>query len=233
MLKTINLTKHFNGQTVVKDLNLTIDSGEIYCLLGANGAGKTTTINMLLNVFPPTSGKALIGGVSVTDQPVQTKKRLTYIPENLTLYTNLTGAENLRFFAGLSGLNLSSSQIEATLQQAGLQPEAVHRRLETYSKGMRQKVGIALAIARSSDVLLLDEPTSGLDPSASNDFARLLDIMRERGAAILMATHDLFRAKETGNRIGIMNRGKLMDELIAADISHSDLEQVYLNHMKS
>jgi len=98
---------------------------------------------------------------------------------------------------------------------------------------MRQKVGIALAIARSSDVLLLDEPTSGLDPSASNDFARLLDIMRERGAAILMATHDLFRAKETGNRIGIMNRGKLMDELIAADISHSDLEQVYLNHMKS
>jgi len=233
MLKTINLTKHFNGQTVVKDLNLTIDSGEIYCLLGANGAGKTTTINMLLNVFPPTSGKALIGGVSVTDQPVQTKKRLTYIPENLTLYPNLTGAENLRFFAGLSGLNLSSSQIEATLQQAGLQPEAVHRRLETYSKGMRQKVGIALAIARSSDVLLLDEPTSGLDPSASNDFARLLDIMRERGAAILMATHDLFRAKETGNRIGIMNRGKLMDELIAADISHSDLEQVYLNHMKS
>ena len=154
MLKTINLTKHFNGQTVVKDLNLTIDSGEIYCLLGANGAGKTTTINMLLNVFPPTSGKALIGGVSVTDQPVQTKKRLTYIPENLTLYPNLTGAENLRFFAGLSGLNLSSSQIEATLQQAGLQPEAVHRRLETYSKGMRQKVGIALAIARSSDVLL-------------------------------------------------------------------------------
>ncbi|KPQ01099.1 MAG: ABC-2 type transport system ATPase component [Bacteroidetes bacterium HLUCCA01] len=233
MLKTINLTKHFNGQTVVKDLNLTIDSGEIYCLLGANGAGKTTTINMLLNVFPPTSGKALIGGVSVTDQPVQTKKRLTYIPENLTLYPNLTGAENLRFFAGLSGLNLSSSQIEATLQQAGLQPEAVHRRLETYSKGMRQKVGIALAIARSSDVLLLDEPTSGLDPSASNDFARLLDIMRERGAAILMATHDLFRAKETGNRIGIMNRGKLMDELIAADISHADLEQVYLNHMKS
>jgi len=233
MLKTINLTKHFNGQTVVKDLNLTIDSGEIYCLLGANGAGKTTTINMLLNVFPPTSGKALIGGVSVTDQPVQTKKRLTYIPENLTLYPNLTGAENLRFFAGLSGLNLSSSQIEATLQQAGLQPEAVHRRLETYSKGMRQKVGIALAIARSSDVLLLDEPTSGLDPSASNDFARLLDIMRERGAAILMATHDLFRAKETGNRIGIMNRGKLMDELIAADISPSDLEQVYLNHMKS
>jgi ABC-2 type transport system ATP-binding protein len=98
---------------------------------------------------------------------------------------------------------------------------------------MRQKVGIALAIARTSEVLLLDEPTSGLDPAASNDFARLLVKMQHRGAAILMATHDLFRAKETGTRIGIMNRGSLIEELVASKISHSDLEQVYLNHMKS
>ncbi|MCC5927138.1 MAG: ABC transporter ATP-binding protein [Bacteroidetes bacterium] len=233
MLKTINLTKHFNGQTAVNDLNLTIASGEIYCLLGANGAGKTTTINMLLNVFPPSAGKAMIGGMSVTENPLETKKRLTYIPENLALYPNLTGAENLRFFCGLSGLNLTNAQQEAHLTEAGLQPVAIHKRVETYSKGMRQKVGVALAIARSSDVLLLDEPTSGLDPAASNDFARLLEHMKDRGAAVLMATHDLFRAKETGTRIGIMNRGKLMDELNAADISHSDLEQVYLNHMKS
>jgi ABC-2 type transport system ATP-binding protein len=233
MLKTINLTKHFNGQTAVNNLNLTIESGEIYCLLGANGAGKTTTINMLLNVFPPSSGTALIGGVSVTEKPLETKKRLTYIPENLALYSNLTGAENLLFFCGLSGLKLSATEQEAYLNEAGLQPEAIHKRVETYSKGMRQKVGIALAIARSSEVLLLDEPTSGLDPAASNDFARLLEHMKERGAAVLMATHDLFRAKETGTRIGIMNRGQLMDELVAADISHTDLEQVYLNHMRS
>ncbi|MCH8494462.1 MAG: ABC transporter ATP-binding protein [Balneolales bacterium] len=233
MLETINLTKQFNGQVAVSGLHLNIEAGEIYCLLGANGAGKTTTINMLLNVFPPSSGDALIGGLSVTENPLETKKRLTYIPENLALYPNLTGAENLRFFCGLSGLQLGVTEIEGHLKKAGLQPEAMHKRVETYSKGMRQKVGVALAIARSSDVLLLDEPTSGLDPAASNDFARLLELMKDRGAAILMATHDLFRAKETGTRIGIMNRGKLMDELVASDISHSDLEQVYLNHMKS
>lgn len=233
MIKTIHLTKQFNGHLAVNDLNLNIAPGEIYCLLGANGAGKTTTINLLLNVFSPTSGKALIGGDSVTERPLETKKRLTYIPENLSLYPSLTGVENLRFFCGLSRLMFTTQQLEAYLKEAGLQPEAFHKRIDTYSKGMRQKVGIALAIARSSEVLLLDEPTSGLDPAASNDFARLLELMKNRGAAILMATHDLFRAKETGTRIGIMNRGSLIDELVASDISHSDLEQVYLHHVKS
>lgn len=233
MLKTINLSKHFNGKTAVSDLNLSVEAGEIYCLLGANGAGKTTTINMLLNVFPPTTGKALIGGMSVTEHPLETKKRLTYIPENLTLYPNLTGIENLDYFAGLSGLKLTVTELEETLEKGGLQADAMHKRVETYSKGMRQKVGIALAIARDSELLLLDEPTSGLDPSASNSFARLLGDMKDRGVAVLMATHDLFRAKETGTRIGIMNRGKLMEELVASTISHSDLEQVYLNHMQS
>ncbi len=232
MLEAKNLSKSYNGHTAVEALNLSISGGEIYCLLGANGAGKTTTINLFLNLARPSKGEAFIGGLSVEKSPLETKKLLTYIPENLSLYPNLTGIENIQFFSGLSGINLSDEQATDFLHEAGLQPEAVTKRVGGYSKGMRQKVGIALAIARSSKVLLLDEPTSGLDPSASNEFATLLGHMKSSGAAILMTTHDLFRAKETGSRIGIMNKGRLVEELNAEDISHSDLERVYLNHMK-
>lgn len=232
MLEAINLSKKYNGTTAVDALNLHISGGEIYCLLGANGAGKTTTINLFLNLTEPSGGEAKIAGLSVVHHAAETKRKLTYIPENLSLYPNLTGIENLQFFCGLSGVRLSAKEAGDYLKKAGLTDDSVSRRVSEYSKGMRQKVGIALSIARSSEVLLLDEPTSGLDPSASNDFAGLLHDMKMRGAAILMTTHDLFRAKETGTRIGIMSNGKLVEELKAEDISHSDLERVYLNHMR-
>lgn len=232
MIDAQKLSKTYNGSTAVNALDLHINKSEIYCLLGANGAGKTTTINLFLNLTAPSSGIAKIAGLDVTSHPLETKQKLTYIPENLMLYPKLTGVENLQFFCGLSGIKLNDKEAEIYLKESGLQEDARHKRVENYSKGMRQKVGIALAIARSSEVLLLDEPTSGLDPAASNDFANLLTNMKERGAAILMATHDLFRAKETGTRIGIMNKGRLVEELKAEDITHSDLEKIYLNHMK-
>ncbi|TVQ14065.1 MAG: ABC transporter ATP-binding protein [Balneolaceae bacterium] len=233
MLEAINLSKTYNGQPAVDALDLHITGGEIYCLLGANGAGKTTTINLFLNLTQPSGGEARIDGMSVVDNPLETKKKLAYIPENLSLYPTLSGIENLQYFSGLSGIKLSVGKAGDLLVQAGLQTEAVGNRVSGYSKGMRQKVGIALAIARDSAVLLLDEPTSGLDPSASNDFAGLLGKMKLRGAAILMTTHDLFRAKETGTRIGIMSKGRLVEELKASEVSHSDLERVYLHHMRA
>lgn len=232
MIEAIQLSKIYNGTAAVSNLDLSIKPGEIYCLLGANGAGKTTTINLFLNLVQPSEGSSHIGGMDVTKYSTETKQKLTYIPENLSLYPSLSGVENLRFFCGLSGKKLSVDEAASFLEQSGLQGEAVHDRVSTYSKGMRQKVGIALAIARKSDVLLLDEPTSGLDPAASNDFAGLLTDRKEQGAAVLMATHDLFRAKETGTRIGIMNKGTLVEELFASDVTHSDLEKIYLNHMR-
>jgi ABC-2 type transport system ATP-binding protein len=114
------------------------------------------------------------------------------------------------------------------LAEVGLPPEVAETRLSTYSKGMRQKVGIAMAIAREASVLLLDEPTSGLDPKASNEFSLLLQRMSERGVAVLMATHDLFRARESGTRIGIMRQGQLVADLAAASVSHTELEEAYL-----
>ena len=232
MIEAIRLSKTFNGVPAVDSLDLTIRPGEVFCLLGANGAGKTTTINLFLNFIAPTSGEAKISGLSVVDHPMETKKRLAYIPEQVMLYRNLTGLENLRFFTRLAGSAADSDQqLQAVLAQTGLNEEQARRRVSEYSKGMRQKVGIAITIAKQAEALLLDEPTSGLDPKAANDFSVLVSDLARRGVAILMATHDLFRAKETGHRVGIMKHGRLVQVLDTETLSHTDLEQVYLRHM--
>ena len=232
MLKAINLSKKYGNFEALQNLNLTVATGEIYCLLGANGAGKTTTINLFMNFIKPSSGQAMVNDADVVQNTKETKKHIAYIPENLNLYSNLTGLENLQFFAGLGGEKPSASIAEQLLKSVGLQKEAMHKRVSKYSKGMRQKVGIAIAKAKNADNLLLDEPTSGLDPQASNDFAKLLEDMRENEVAILMATHDLFRAKATGTHIGIMKEGALVHSLKSDEISFTELEQLYLETMK-
>lgn len=231
MLKAESLKKEYSGYPALKGIDIQVGSGEIYCLLGANGAGKSTTINIFLGFTRPTSGTVSINGVDVVKEGERTKEFITYIPENLVLYPFLSGYENLKYFCVLSGHRLSKERLEALLTEAGLQPDFIHRRTSQYSKGMRQKVGIALAIAKESKVLLLDEPTSGLDPKASNEFSELLLRMKEKGVATLMATHDIFRAKETGTTIGIMKAGVLVERLTADSISAKDLESLYLQHM--
>jgi ABC-2 type transport system ATP-binding protein len=232
MIQAIDLCKSFGAGLAVDHLTLTIQPGEVFCLLGANGAGKTTTINLFLNFIPPTSGQALIGGRNVVEHPVETKKSLAYIPEQVTLYRNLTGVENLRFFSRLAQASADSDEeLLAILAQVGLTADHARRRVHTYSKGMRQKVGIAITIAKGATALLLDEPTSGLDPKAANDFSLLLNDLSARGVAILMATHDLFRAKESGTRVGIMKHGRMVESLDTKQLGHSDLEQIYLRHM--
>ncbi len=232
MLEAIVLTKNYGEVRALRSLDLRVNSGEIYCLLGANGAGKTTTLNIFLGFVRATSGIARIDGIDVGQNPTATRKRIAYIPETVTLYGTLSGLENLDYFSKLSGIRHSVHALRAFLEQAGLAVDAHDRPLQGYSKGMRQKVGIAIAIARDAKVLLLDEPTSGLDPKASNEFSQLILAMAERGSAILMATHDLFRARETGTRIGIMRDGSLRKEFAASEIGHSDLEHEYLKTMQ-
>ena len=232
MIEAAGLTKTFGATLAVDDLNLRIAPGEIFCLLGSNGAGKTTTINLFLNFVEPTSGIARIAGLNVVDHPLETKKKLAYIPEQVTLYRNLTGLENLRFFSRLARAAADSDEaLLAVLAQAGLTAEQARQRVSGYSKGMRQKVGIAITIAKGASALLLDEPTSGLDPKASNDFSTLLAGLAGRGVAILMATHDLFRARELGTAVGIMKHGRLVETLSTAELGHRDLEQIYLARM--
>jgi len=232
VIEAIDLSRTFGATVAVDHLSLTIQPGEVFCLLGANGAGKTTTINLFLNFISPTSGEARICGLNVVEHPVETKKRLAYIPEQVTLYRNLSGIENLRFFSRLADASADSDEeLLAILAQVGLTADHARRRVSEYSKGMRQKVGVAITIAKGAQALLLDEPTSGLDPKASNDFSALLTELSARGVAILMATHDLFRAKESGTRVGIMKHGRLVETLDTKELGHSDLEQIYLRHM--
>jgi len=231
MLEARQLTKKFKDYTALEAVSFKVNKGEVFCLLGANGAGKTTTINLFLNFIQPTGGEALINNLNVATEALLTKKQLAYIPESLMLYPNLTGLENLDYFASLSGSKHSKDTLHNFLLEAGLQSDAHSKRVSAYSKGMRQKVGIALALAKNAQVLLLDEPTSGLDPKASNEFSELLLKMRERDVAILMTTHDLFRAKETGTHIGIMKQGVLVEQFSTNQINHTDLEKLYLQHM--
>jgi len=228
MLIAENLSKIYGDYKALNNLNLKLNEGEIFALLGQNGAGKSTTINIFLGFVKPTEGVAKINGISVVDRPEETKKFIAYIPETVLLYPNLTGVENLKFFSSLAGFDYDNEALTNFLSKAGLQSDAHHNRLGGYSKGMRQKVGIAIAIAKKAKVLLLDEPTSGLDPKASNEFSEILKELASEGTTIFMATHDIFRAKEVADRIGIMKRGNLISEINADEISANELEKLYL-----
>ena len=228
MLIAENLSKTYGDYKALNNLNLKLNKGKIFALLGQNGAGKSTTINIFLGFVKPTEGAAKINGISVIDHPEETKKFIAYIPETVLLYPNLTGVENLKFFSSLAGFDYDNEALTNFLSKAGLQSDAHHNRLGGYSKGMRQKVGIAIAIAKKAKVLLLDEPTSGLDPKASNEFSEILKELASERTTIFMATHDIFRAKEVADRIGIMKRGNLISEINADEISANELEKLYL-----
>jgi ABC-2 type transport system ATP-binding protein len=228
VLQAHQLGKQYNGIAALSNLNLSIDKGEIFCLLGQNGAGKTTTIHLFLGFIKASSGKAMINGMEVIPGDVTTKKFVAYIPEVVQLYSYLTGMENLDFFSRLAGYSYSKEMLRSFLDKAGLQKEAHASRLSTYSKGMRQKVGIAIALAKNADVIVMDEPTSGLDPKATAEFTTICKDLAAEGKAIFMATHDIFNAVNTGTRIGIMKQGKLIHSQSTSQITATELQQLYL-----
>lgn len=228
MIEAKKLSKSYGDHLALRNLDIHIGKGEIFALLGQNGAGKTTTINCFLGFVTPTSGDALINGVSVNSHPQESKKALAYIPETVMLYPNLSGIENLAFFSSLAGWKYAEDELRAFLLKSGLQQAAHFQRVGSYSKGMRQKVGIAIALAKQAKALFLDEPTSGLDPKASNEFSELLKELSTEGTAILMATHDIFRAKEVAHQVGIMKEGQLVSQLSASDLTANELEKLYL-----
>lgn len=233
MIEARQLMKKFNGHTAVNQLNLKIEAGEVFALLGPNGAGKTTTINLFLGFLAPDGGEARVNSVNVAADPVAARRQIAYIPEQVVLYPRFTGLENLDYFSTLAGRRHTHEELLALLKRAGLNADAAARRVSTYSKGMRQKVGIALALATEAKALLLDEPTSGLDPAASHEFSLLLRKLAGDGVAILMATHDLFRAREDATRVGILRDGKLAAEYATNDLKHVDLEKLYLKHLSA
>ena len=233
MLQTQQLTKRYEDNLLALDsLNLEIKPGEIFFLLGANGAGKTTTINLFLDFISPTLGTALINGIDVTKEPLEAKKHVSFLSENVMLYGNFTARQNLDFFAKLGDkTNLSKADYYDLLRKVGLQDEAFEKKLKTFSKGMRQKVGLAIVLAKDADNLLLDEPTSGLDPQAAAELIALLKEQKKAGKAILMCTHDIFRAKELADEVGIMKHGRMVKCLSRKEFLEEDLERLYLEYM--
>ncbi|MEM8896961.1 MAG: ABC transporter ATP-binding protein [Bacteroidota bacterium] len=233
MIQIQNASKSFKGTPAVQDLTLDVGNGEIFGLLGANGAGKSTTINMLLGFLSPDSGSVQIKGMDSTHKTQEVQNLIGYISENVSLYPYLSGLENLDYFCRLAGLNYSKGDLQEILSTCGLQEDAQQKRVADYSKGMRQKVGIAIAYAKKAEVYLLDEPASGLDPLASNELSALLKKLAAEGATILMASHDIFRVREVCDRIGILKKGSLVKELSSEEVSANELENLYISYMKN
>ncbi|MEO0601263.1 MAG: ABC transporter ATP-binding protein [Myxococcota bacterium] len=227
------MTRRFGPVAAVDDLDLSVAAGDLFCLLGANGAGKTTTIQLFLGFLAPDAGTVTVGGIQPSVDPQGARRQLSYIPETVALYPHLSGLENLSLFSQMSGARIDETGLRELLRHAGLSSDQMTRRVSGYSKGMRQKVGLAIAGARQARALLLDEPLSGLDPSAASDFCAELARIRDAGSAVLMTTHDLFRAKELGGTIGIMRQGRLVERLHAEDVDAHELERLYLHHMRT
>jgi ABC-2 type transport system ATP-binding protein len=235
ILKADDLSKRYeDGVLALDHLNLEVRPGEVYCLLGANGAGKTTTINLFLNFIPPTTGTCFINGTDVTKDPLEAKKHVAFVSENVMLYGNFTARQNLDFFAKLGGrTGLAKNDYYQVMRRVSLQEKAFDQRVKNFSKGMRQKLGISIAIIKNAPAILLDEPTSGLDPKAATEFLEIMAELKTEGKAILMSTHDIFRAKEIGDRVGIMKEGRLVMERTRQELEYEDLVKIYIDYMKS
>ena len=229
MLEVLDMSKHYGEVHAVNNLTLTIQPGEIFTMLGANGAGKTTTLMVALGFTEPTAGTVKICGIDVTRDPLEAKKHVAYVSENVMLYGNFTAKQNLEFFTKLGGRkNVTDADYEQVMARVGLQADAFQRRVKGFSKGMRQKLGIAIAIMKDAEVILLDEPTSGLDPKSGAEFLQLLAELREENKAIWMTTHDIFRAKAIADRVGIMVGGELVKVLTKNELEDEDLEALYV-----
>ncbi|CEG55168.1 ABC transporter ATP-binding protein [Stutzerimonas kunmingensis] len=198
------VSQRYGSMTVLHDLNLNLGEGEVLGLFGHNGAGKTTSMKLILGLLAPSEGQVKVLGRAPNDP--QVRRQLGYLPENVTFYPQLSGRETLRHFARLKGAALS--QVDELLEQVGL-AHAADRRVKTYSKGMRQRLGLAQALLGEPKLLLLDEPTVGLDPIATQDLYLLIDRLRQRGTSIILCSHVLPGVEAHINRAAILAKGRL------------------------
>ena len=204
------LSKEYEGNHALIDLTLEIPAGQIFGFLGHNGAGKTTTVSLMTTILPPTSGSARINGFDIVREPAKVRESIGYLPENVQFYQHLTLFENLQYFGSLSGIRKPSKRIMETLELLDF-VEPVNRRVGEFSKGMRQRAGIAQAILHKPAVLFLDEPTTGLDPEGVIAFRELiLRLNREMGMTIFMNTHLLDEANKVCGQIGVLKKGRLI-----------------------
>lgn len=222
-----NLVVSRGDSKVLQSISFEVQPGSVYALLGGNGAGKSTSLLTLLGFLKPDSGSVTVLGHDVTKDIAKIRHSIAYLPEAATLYPHLNAYENLSYFLELAGNKKTRAELDTALDEVGLQVDARARHMDNYSKGMRQKVAIALAILRETPVLLLDEPTSGLDPVAIDEFNALVRKLSGQGKTILMVTHDVYGACQVADRIGLLRRGELVGSFDAQAGVRIDTEIVH------
>ena len=243
VIETEGLTKAYGPQIAVNNLTMSIIEGEIFGFLGPNGAGKTTTILMLLGLTEPTSGTAKVCGLDPKRDPLKVKRTVGYLPENVGFYDDMNARENLRFVARLNLIpdRLSGPKIDGLLDVVGLSDEAT-KKVRAFSKGMRQRLGIAEVLVKDPQIVFLDEPTVGLDPDGTN---RMLDMIRslsrDKGITVFLSSHLLDQVQRVCDRVGIMIKGSLvaagrLDELarekLGVEKAEYTLEEIYMKYFK-
>jgi len=243
VIETEGLTKAYGPQIAVNNLTMSIIEGEIFGFLGPNGAGKTTTILMLLGLTEPTSGTAKVCGLDPKRDPLKVKRTVGYLPENVGFYDDMNARENLRFVARLNRISdrLSGPKIDGLLDVVGLSEEAT-KKVRAFSKGMRQRLGIAEVLVKDPQIVFLDEPTVGLDPDGTN---RMLDMIRslsrDKGITVFLSSHLLDQVQRVCDRVGIMIKGSLvaagrLDELarekLGVEKAEYTLEEIYMKYFK-
>lgn len=210
VIEVKNLTKRYNGTAVVKGISFSVARGEIFGLLGPNGAGKTTTILMLLGLSDISNGEARVLGHNPVRNPLEVKRRVGYLPDQVGFYDNLTAAENLRYTARLMGLEPAEREdkISASLGHVGL-ADVTNQRVGTFSRGMRQRLGLAEILMKEAQIAILDEPTSGLDPQATLELLEIIRNLKDRGVSVLLSSHLLDRVQSVCDRVALFNQGNI------------------------
>ncbi len=210
VIQTRGLTKRYGAAVAVEDLDLDIQGGEVFGLLGPNGSGKTTTILMLLGLTEPSAGEISVLGLDPRRRPLTVKRQVGYLPDAVGFYEELTAWENLRYITKLNGLPAAEAErrIGAALARMGLEG-VTHDRVATFSRGMRQRLGLAELLCKMPRVAILDEPTLGLDPEAARDFLALILKLKEEGITVLLSSHLLHQVQEVCDRVGLFSRGRM------------------------
>jgi ABC-2 type transport system ATP-binding protein len=243
IIETEKLTKRYGTETAVNELDLQIEEGEVFGFLGPNGAGKTTTLLMFLGLTEPTSGKVSVCGFDPKRDPLHVKGMVGYLPENVGFYDDMDARENLRYVARLNRIpdEVSAPRIDTWLREVGLYDEA-EKKVGIYSKGMRQRLGIAEVMIKEPKLIFLDEPTIGLDPDGTN---RMLDLIhslsREKNITVFLSSHLLDQVQRICDRVGIMIKGNLVavgpiqelaKEKLGIDKERYTLEEIYMRYFK-
>lgn len=228
VLETRDLTKHYGDFVAVDNLNLTIRRGEVFGLLGPNGSGKTTTILMLLGLTEPTAGSVQVLGFDPTRQPLSVKAHVGYVPEQVGFYDGLTARENLIYIAKLNGLRRDDAykRIDAALAQMGLSKVA-DRRVATFSRGMRQRLGVADVLLKQPQFIIMDEPTLGLDPEAAREFLEIIRRLKAEGITMLLSSHLLYQVQAVCDRVGLFHRGRMVLEGTVKELAQQVLGRAY------